>query len=212
MPVAVEEPTTESVDDAPMYDAMPLVATPQRAEIVSRILRETLASDNVFMSQASCEDSCGDCDACQSRLAHISRILSAPDSLVFEVWKQRPEVALAGIIYMTDIKDGIDATGHYIFFDHSLGSDKTDLMERVIDWTFSDHGEWRALRRLTIEIPEYAFALARHAQKKLGFGGPFEYENANKTIAVEGVKRDAIRWQDEPQNLLVMGLINEEKE
>jgi hypothetical protein len=98
---------------------------------------------------------------------------------------------------------------HYVFFDGDLRS-KTKLLQRVLDWVFVDHPEvgWTGLQRLTLTIPDYAYALARHAQRYLGFSGPFTYKTGGKTIKVEGVKRHAINWRGEPRDLIIMGKTN----
>jgi hypothetical protein len=134
--------------------------------------------------------------------------------MVWEVWSTGESVDLVGILYITDVVVGCDAKAHYAFFDNDLWG-KTDLIQSIIDWLFEDHPEWVALSRLTIEIPDFAFALAAHASKKLGFGGDNEYtarkKNGKKsrTIPVEGVKRKSLLWRDMHRDVLVLGLLNE---
>jgi hypothetical protein len=139
-------------------------------------------------------------------MALVAKTLTAPDSIAWEVWDTSGEVPeVVGIIYVTDVVLGEDATGHYVFFDRDLRG-KTGVLREVIEWLFSDHEEsgWVALRRLTIEVPEFAHALARHAQRKLGFGGPFNADG----IHVEGVKRKRIPWRGARKDLYILGLEN----
>lgn len=82
----------------------------------------------------------------------------------------------------------------------------------MIAWAFEDHPEnnWRALQRITIEVPDFAFALARHASRKLGFGGPFEWKlpKGGPVMQVEGVKPKSVLWRGERRDLLLLGLPN----
>lgn len=190
------------------YEAFPLRAGPERADVVSKLMRGIFNSDNVFLPTPGCEEKCGesDCEACQLRLVNIARVLGRDDAIAFEVWNT-DEMDLRGTIYFTDVRHS-DATGHFIFFDRSLGSDKVKLMQNVIDWAFSDHDGWSAKQRLTVEIPEYAFTLARFVYKKLGFGGPFKHELGGKEIEIEGLKRYATKYQDEPSDVMILGLVN----
>lgn len=191
------------------YEAIPLTATPERAEIVSKILRQSAAHDTIFTDyQRACEDKCFDCDRCLTAIRTVARRLSNPNAMAWEVWKLG-EVDLVGILYVTRVNPGVDAEAHYVFFDGKL-ADKTELIERVINWTFSEHGDWwEPLQRLTVKVPEFAFALARHAHKRLGFGGPIEYEHGDTTIEIEGRKRNAGRWRGDPVDKLILGRLNE---
>ena len=121
-------------------------------------------------------------------------------------------VDLVGMLTLQDIVPEDDATAHYIFFDRDL-SGKTTLLNNMIDWVFSDHDDvgWKALRRLTVEVPAHAHALATHAQKKLRFGGSFEYRIGGRTLNLEGVKRNARMWKGQPQDLLLMGRLADDR-
>ena len=211
-----------------VYDVFPIDLSPARAEIISGIMRKIAATENVFADYTgTCEAGCVErevlleemCPTCLARMGIIAATLTAPTSRVWEVWKtngEDPEVA--GVISFTDIQGGIDAKAHYIFFDQRL-SDKTPIMRDIIAWAFEDHEGWRALARLTIEIPKPFGALARHASRKLGFGGGFRYkmrEVAKGTstepeyLNVEGVKRDAVTWKGRAHDLLILGLRRED--
>ena len=211
-----------------VYDVFPLDASPARAEIISALMRKIAATDNVFADYTgTCEAECVAlalpldvmCGACLARMGIIASTLTASDSRVWEVWRTNggdPEPV--GVISFTDIQTGVDAKAHYIFFDQRL-KDKTPIMEEIIRWAFADHEDWRALERLTIEIPKPFGALARHASRKLGFGGDFYYKLRDVThegkrtpelLRVEGVKRGAVRWRGAPCDLLVLGLMRED--
>ena len=205
-----------------LYEVLPLKLSAERAEIVSSILRKIFAHETVFSDyQRGCGE-CGEklleemCSKCQSQMALVAKTLSDSSSRVWEVWKVGGEVV--GVVFFTDIIAGNDATGHYIFFDERL-RDKTKVLAEVMDWAFTDHPNegWTALRRITIEIPEHASALVRHAHKRLGFGGSFRHvlstrvfkgKEVKTTVRVEGVKKGAVMWRGELRDLLILGLQN----
>lgn len=196
------------------YELVPFSPKPERASIVSDMIRRIAAQENLFASHLPpCEASepCvvsrpleASCERCIARLATISRALSAPDVRVFEVWAAPPaDAALVGVIYFSGIVPDGDATGHYVFFDRKL-SDKTDVIEEAIGEMFE------GVRRLTIEIPLPFAALARHAHGKLGFGGPFTYTlKGGVRLRVEGVKRGAVMWRGESTDLLILGRVRD---
>ncbi len=172
---------------------------PHRADIIDRIMHELTRFDTIFTDYQS-----GD-----GRLWAVANVLNKPNSFVWEVWRYEDSVPVdvVGILYLTDINVGQDAVAHYVFFDGDLRS-KTQLMNKMLDWIFSDHEGWPALQRVTAEIPDFAFALARFAQKYLGFSGPFKHKVAGKTVMVEGVKQDAVLWRGKPRDLLILGKLN----
>lgn len=205
-----------------LYEVLPLRLTPERAPIVSEILRNIFTHETVFSDY---QRGCGECDEklleamcerCRGQMRVISRTLGSPDSRVWEVW--RVGGGVVGVIFFSDIVVGNDATGHYIFFDEKL-SDKTGVLNEVMNWAFTDHPteNWPALRRITIEIPNHASALVRHAHKRLGFGGRFRHVLSSRmfkgklqetSVKVEGVKEKAVMWRGELRDLLILGLQN----
>jgi len=205
-----------------LYEVLPLKLTPERAGIISFILRKIFSHETVFSDyQRGCGE-CGElilekmCGRCQAQMALVARTLSDTSSRAWEVWEVGGEVV--GIIFFSDIVAGSDATGHYIFFDEQL-TNKTDVLKEVMAWAFEDHFEegWQALRRITIEIPDHASALVHHAHRKLGFGGDFRYvlrtrmfkgEEQKTTVRVEGVKKGAVMWRGKLRDLLILGLRN----
>jgi RimJ/RimL family protein N-acetyltransferase len=193
-----------------MFEIFPLQAVPYRYEILSYIMRSLALHETIFSEyRRGCEDECGQrlledmCPECQQQMTTISKAMTAVDTRLWEVWRVTEETSeVVGVIYLTKVVPGQDATGHYIFFDHDLTT-KTGAIKTVIDWAFEDHEDWKALKRITVEVPAYAKILARHANKKLGFGGPFTY----KKLKIEGVKQQAVEWRGGLYDVYIMGLI-----
>jgi hypothetical protein len=180
---------------------MPLIATPQRAGVISKILNETIKLETIFTDYIKNEE---------ARKVSVARSLTAPDSYVWEVWEYAKglPVDIVGIIYLTKIRRGQDAVAHYVFFDKDLLG-KTPLLKQILAYVFEDHEGWDALQRVTLEIPDFAFSLAYHAQKRLKFGGKYHHKLGNKSLQVEGVKEKAILWRGEMRDMLILGIQNE---
>jgi len=162
-------------------------------------MHELCRFDTVFTDYQKGED----------RLWAVANVLNQPRSRVWEVWRYEDgdPIDVVGILLLTEIVVGTDAVAHFVFFDEDLRS-KTQLMTEVLDWIFSDHNDWRALQRVTIQIPDFMFALVRYAQRYLGFSGPFTHKIAGKSARVEGVKRNAVMWRGTPRDLLILGKLN----
>lgn len=198
------------------YEAVPMVISPDRMNVASTVLRSLCRFETIFTDYGrACPDVCLECDLCQQRMRAVVAMLLAPNARVWEVWRLHdPEVV--GILYLTDIVPGNNATAHYAFWDGGIRS-KTDVIQSMIDWVFADHDGWIGLRRLTLEVPVYAYMLALHAEKKLGFGGDYQYRlrrgkghgKGNRNISVEGVKRKAIRWRGADHDILVLGRLRD---
>jgi hypothetical protein len=200
------------------YEAVPFRPRP---EVMSTILRGIAASDGHFsrFDKLRCTAEDGPCythsdiddmcDACKGRIIVASVSLTRPSMRAWEVWRTAEDIpVLTGIVILSEIQPGIDANAHYVFFDRDLRG-KTALLRSLIEWAFSEHEDWLPLQRVTLEIPFPAFALARHAAKKLGFGGPHQITYAGKPLAVEGMKTRGTRWDGSPADLLILGLVNE---
>ena len=142
-----------------------------------------------------CEQRCGTCDVCTDSKTRIATLLTHPATFAWEVWDENL-VDLVGILVLSRVDPGRDATAIYTFFDGKL-RDKTEVLQRWIDWAF----QALALQHISLEIPSYAFAALRHA-KKLGFGGPFDFEG----FKVEGVKGGALQYKGDRADLILMGL------
>jgi hypothetical protein len=190
------------------YVAIPYTPSRERAAVVSAIMRGVCEFETVFNDYCKpCDKVCGECGPCTHARVAVAKMLAKPDVRTWEVWTfEGDESALVGILYLSDVTMGRDAKAHYVFFDRKL-TDKTELLRGMIEWVFDDHDGWVGLHRLTVEIPDYAFATARHAARKLGFGGEFVYDKQNVSVPVEGVKREAIRWRGRDADMLVMGRV-----
>ena len=186
---------------------------PSRLDVVEWVIKNIAEHETLFTDyERMCEDRCFRCDQCIARLRDITSMLTHPAAMVWEVWPESGSEFPVGLMYLTRIHVGCDATCHYIFFDGKL-KDKTGILKQTVEWCFRDHPDlgWLGLRRLTVELPDYAFALARHANKHLGFGGPFEYKKNGTALHVEGVREHALRWRGEDRDLIIMGKMNERK-
>jgi hypothetical protein len=197
-----------------VFEAMPFVPTPERAFIVSRIIREVCRFETLFTDfqkahNPLCSD-LGTCDVCRSRFDLVSWRLAQPNARVWEVWQRGDETDCVGILYLTDIQPGMDAKAHYVFWDKDL-QNKTELLRQMIGWSFAGHDDWTALKRLTVEVPDNSFALARHAAMKLGFGGQFRYylpKRGKQYIPVEGIKKSVVPQGGRYRDMLILGLVN----
>lgn len=190
-----------------MYELLPFVQRPERAEIISEALRKVATTPTLFTS-APCEEGCIDsrtlvemCARCKARMVQVATVLGASDTAAFEVWSAD---TLVGLIFFTDVT-ALDATGHYVFFDRRL-ADKTAVIEEAIEEMFAS-----GLARLTVEIPAPFASLVRHASRKLGFGGPYRYEihrgahQRPSVVRVEGVKAGAAFYDGRRVDLLILG-------
>lgn len=190
------------------FEAIPFTPTPERASVVSKIMRELLKFETIFTDyQRGCDEACGDCDACVTCMNVIAYILSHPQSRAWEVWamgEDAPEIV--GMLMVTNVVSGVDAEAHYAFFDGKLKGKET-ILESMLEWVFEDHEDWLGLRRITVAIPDFAYALAKHAQRHLGFGGDFVLSLNGKTLNVEGVRRKAFLWRGVDRDMILMGRV-----
>lgn len=196
--------TVQVLQNHPLRDAK----IAQFHELLSHIIRhESFFTDYT----RACDEGCGECNSCVAAKQSVIANLIDPKTIHWQVWSKNPETSeildFVGILRLSNISPGCDATAHYFFFDGKL-RDKTPLLKAWSRWTFSDHDNWKGLKRVTIEIPAHAFALARHANKKLGFGGPFDYRLKGSRIRVEGVKRDAVLKDGVWQDSLILGRLH----
>lgn len=178
-----------------------------------RLLSTIIRHESFFTDYTkACDEGCGECSRCLTAKQNVTANLIDPKSLAWEVWSKNPEtneiLDFVGILRLSNISPGCDATAHYFFFDGKL-HDKTPLLRAWARWAFKDHEHWLGLNRVTVEIPAHAFALARHAHRKLGFGGPFAYRHKGSKIFVEGVRRKAILKDSVWQDALVMGRLKQ---
>ena len=130
----------------------------------------------------------------KGRREAAARILSNPNTLVFEVWETGKGVQPAGVIIFTDIVPGADAKCHFIFFDGKLRN-KTGLLKNMMRWAFDN----LRVHRLSAEIPDYAFALVKYAREHLGF----RYEAEERTLKMRDERTHTEgrpRWVDQTLN------------
>lgn len=177
-----------------------------------RLLSTVIRHESFFTDYTkACDEGCGECSRCLTAKQVVTANLIDPKSMHWEVWSKDPEdgslLDFVGILRLSNISPGCDATAHYFFFDGKL-HDKTPLLRAWARWAFTDHENWLALTRVTVEVPAHAFALARHANKKLSFGGPFEYKHKGSKISVEGVRRNAVLKDGVWQDSLIMGRLH----
>jgi RimJ/RimL family protein N-acetyltransferase len=89
------------------------------------------------------------------------------------VWEVFRGTDLVGIILINRVDYGNEAYCHFVFFDKSL-ADKRQLCLNVMAWLFQ-HLELETLR---VQVPTYAFALAKWVRRKLGF----RYETEDRPL------------------------------
>lgn len=141
---------------------------------------------------------------CQMVKHRVAAALLAKDAIVWEVWrlgeaaKSAPQLAFCGILRLSDVEPGCSAKAHYMFFDSKL-KEKTPILLAWKDFAFSRLG----LKRVSVEVPANAFALAKHAVKELGFGGGYAYRG----LPVEGVLRGAKMLDGKPMDILMLGAL-----
>ena len=174
-----------------------------------RLLSTIIRHESFFTDYTkACDEGCGECSRCLQTKAIVNSNLIDSRSMHWEVWSKDPDsgdlLDFVGILRLSNISPGCDATAHYFFFDGKL-RDKTPLLRAWAQWAFNDHTNWSGLKRVTIEVPSHAFALARHANKKLKFGGPFEYRFKGSKIPVEGVRQKSVLKDGVWQDSLIMG-------
>jgi len=189
---------------------------PNQAAIIQkwhRLLSTIIRHESFFTDYTkACDEGCGECSRCLTAKQAVTANLIDPKSLHWEVWSKdvntQELLDFVGILRLSNVSPGCDATAHYFFFDGKLG-DKTTLLRSWARWAFRDHDNWLALQRVTIEVPSHAFALARHANRKLKFGGPFEYRSKGTRLPVEGVRRKAVLKDGIWQDSLIMGRLRD---
>ncbi|KKL52101.1 hypothetical protein LCGC14_2288850 [marine sediment metagenome] len=121
-----------------------------------------------------------------------SATLTAPDSLVWECWR---EGELVGILLLTRVVPKIDALFHFLFFDHNLVG-KRLLLRRFFQWCFKDLG----LRRISMEASEHQRKYIRFC-RTMGFlyegedmpgtiGDSIKLDRTPKEVARHGSRRE----------------------
>jgi len=162
----------------------------------AQIIVKRCAAHEAFFSDymRGCDKQCGGLcrslsPSCSLAQKAVVSTLTKPDAMLWEVWDDQ-ELDLVGILRLSEVVLGCSAKAHYFFFDGKL-RDKTELLLEWKRWVFEEAG----LHRVTIEVPAHAHALARHAERDLGF-------------EMEGTMRKAIKWHGVWHDIYIMGCVN----
>jgi len=129
----------------------------------------------------------------QERRIIIASWLTHPEHLFWEVWRGGNVI---GILGLSRIIRGLDALGHFAFFDRQLVGRRT-LVLKMMHWAF----EQLQLRRLSVEIPDHLDPLIRFCRAKLGFRYEGELLAAQHPVVmgleaarINGPSRWTARW------------------
>lgn len=203
----MDSPLTTPAPAPERFIAIPFNPSPTRAGVVSHIMRNIVANEVVFSDfTRACDERCYECEDCLRAMTTASRILSNPTAIIFEIWDSADEEARVpiGVVVLLAI-NAQEMHAHFCFFDGKLRN-KASLLESIVEWVFAAPVP---PRRITIEVPDYAHALARFGNRHLGFGGQFAYHGAGKAIQVEGIRKAAVRWRGVDRDVLVLGRIRD---
>lgn len=169
----------------------------------SHLLLSRLAAHKHYFTDFTrgCEGQCsGFCKdlapGCRTVKHRVAAALLQNNALVWEVWRTPENVDFCGILRLSEVEPGCNAKAHFMFFDRKL-KDKIPLLQAWKSWVADNLG----LRRVTIEVPSNAFALAKTAVRYLGFGGRFNYRG----LPVEGVMEGAKVLDGQPLDILILG-------
>lgn len=94
---------------------------------------------------------------------------------VGRVWEAWRGAELLGIFVLNNVRPGLDAQAHFLFFDRKLAN-KRQLCREMMRVVFAD--ETLGLHALRVDLPEYASKLAWFLRNGLGF--KFEAERRLK--------------------------------
>lgn len=109
--------------------------------------------------------------ASERRVTAAAILADPAQNWVWGVWRSGE---LLGVLYLTRIVRGLDATLHVLFFDRNLVG-KRGLLHHFLGYCFRDLG----FRRLTVEVPEDADKLLRFYRR---FG--FRYEGEHRATGL----------------------------
>ena len=109
----------------------------------------------------------------------------APSTLFLEETNGR------AMYILSDVKEGLSANVHAVFFDHNLRS-RVDLVKRLVTWAMFEFD----LYRLQARIPAFARALRRFLFK-IGF-------------RQEGIIRDAFWFKGHLESAIIMSILRDE--
>lgn len=97
-----------------------------------------------------------------------------------------------GFLIIKNIHEGLKAEAHLCFWDHKL-SPRADLIKACIVWTFLQFD----LYRIETEVAEYARAVRRFLEKRLGF-------------THEGIKRNSVIHRGNLIDMHIYSILREE--
>lgn len=104
-----------------------------------------------------------------------------------KLWVIFRDSNLLGIFILNEIRAGLDANCHLVFFDHEL-RDKRHLCLSLMMQVFAD--EQFGLHALRVEVPEYASKLNGFLKKALGF----RYESERWLASVADAKKASRKY------------------
>ncbi len=140
------------------------------------------------------------------RRAHASKYLSGAyiDGKVWEVWR---EDTLCGIFILNQVRLGLDAQGHFIFFDRVLVNKKT-LCLTMMNKVFAD--EQLDLHAIRVDLPVYAGRLAGFLRKALFFKYEAERRLPTKEAKVASRRHQAAYYNGRWQDVLLLSITKDE--
>ena len=134
---------------------------------------------------------------------HLSDALTA--GRVWEAWRG---AELLGIFVLNQVRPGLDAQAHFLFFDRQLAN-KRQLCRAMIQRTFAD--EELALHALRVDLPEYVGKYAHFLRKGLGFKYEAERRLSNPKAAARASRRYQAAFYDGKWcDVLLLSLTREE--
>lgn len=125
-----------------------------------------------------------------------------------KLWIVLSGADIAGLCILNNVRAGLDAQCHFLFFDRELRNKRQlclDLMHRV----FSD--PQLQLHALRVEVPEYAAKLTGFLRKALGF--KFESERWLNTVADAkraSRKYEATCYEGKQQDVYLLSVTRDE--
>lgn len=120
-------------------------------------------------------------------------VLMDPRGVWMEIVKKSEPERPIGVVYITAVKPGHEADGHFAFWD-SGGRGREPLILYVAEWVMDRYN----LHRLNAAVPAYQHGVIRFIER-VGF-------------TKEGVKREAVLYKGERGPLVTFGILRDEVE
>lgn len=102
--------------------------------------------------------------------------LCLPDTRAWEVWE---ETTMVGLLVLTKLLPGLDATVHFTFWRTNLFAARR-LIHAWLGVVFQDYD----LQRVTVEVPEHTKGILAFVRQRLGFRFEGEADCASHKIGV----------------------------